>query len=182
MMQYKISPIDVLWSLKDGLTIHNCGKKMPQDGQNFWRGFWILLHFVWYGGMMNWRQVGRTGSLVVGFWSILNFGSLVCQKTIYILELWVLRWNIGRTFWSCYQDLSHNKVLFCWKVFSLLTIKKLIMSAHPFVPLLMLTLKILSSLHTLGLEACTLLWTLLHTCLFMTCLLVILFLCNLQTL
>jgi hypothetical protein len=53
------------------------------------------------------------------------------------------------------------------------------MSVHPFVVLLMLTLKILSSLNTMGLEACVLLLTLLRTCLFMTCLLVILFLCNL---
>jgi hypothetical protein len=86
---------------------------------------------------------------------------------IHILELWVLMWNIGRAFWSCYQDLSHGKVLFCWKAFGLLAIGELIMSVHPFLPLLMLTLKILSSLHTM------------HTCLFMTCLMIILFLCSL---
>jgi len=54
--------------------------------------------------------------------------------------------------------------------------------AHPFVILLMLTLKIMSSLHTLGVKACTLLSTLVHTRFFMTCLLVILFLCGLRTL
>jgi hypothetical protein len=48
--------------------------------------------------------------------------------------------------------------------------------------LLMLTLEILSSLYIMGLEMCAFLWALLHTHLFLTCLLVILFLCNLETL
>jgi hypothetical protein len=126
---------------------YNCRKKMPQDGQNYWRGFRILFHFAQYGGMMNWRQVSKKGSLVARFQSILNFGSLGCQKTICILELWVLMWIIGRTFWNCYQDLSHGRVLFCWKAFGFLTIRKLFMNMHPFIPLLMLTLKILSSFH-----------------------------------
>ncbi len=29
----------------------------------------------------------------------------------------------------------HDKVLFCWKAFNLLAIGKLIMNAHPFLPL-----------------------------------------------
>ncbi len=41
--------------------------------------------------------------------------------------------------------------------------------------------KILSSFHIVALETCTLLLALLHTSLFVTCLLVILFLCSLQT-
>jgi hypothetical protein len=45
-------------------------------------------------------------------------------------------------------------ILFCWKAFGLLAIGELIMSTHPFILLLMLTLKILSSLHTMGLETC----------------------------
>jgi hypothetical protein len=50
---------------------------------------------------------------------------------------------------------------------------------HPIATLSKLTLKILSSLQTMGLKACTRLWTLLHICHFVTCLLVILFLCDL---
>jgi hypothetical protein len=116
---------------------------------------------------------------VACFHPILSFGSLGCWRTICILELWVLVWNTKTPFWSCYQELSHGIVLFFWKAFGLLAIGELIMSAHPFVPLLMLTLKIMSSLHIMGLEAYALLWTLLHTHLFLTCLLVILFLCGL---
>jgi hypothetical protein len=56
-------------------------------------------------------------------------------------------------FGSCYQELSHSRVLFSCKVFGLLAIGELIMSAHPFAPLLMLTLKIMLSLHTMGLGA-----------------------------
>jgi hypothetical protein len=56
------------------------------------------------------------------------------------------------------------------------------MNTHSFVLLLMLTLKIMSSFHIVGLETCDVLWALLHTCIFVTCLLVILFLCDLQTL
>jgi hypothetical protein len=92
----------------------------------------------------------------------LSFGSLGCRRMIHILEWWVLMWNNGRPFWNYYQDLSHNIVLFYWKAFGLLAIGELIMNVHPFIPLLMLTLKILSSLHTVGLEACNLLWALLH--------------------
>jgi hypothetical protein len=44
-------------------------------------------------------------------------------------------WDTGRTFWNYYQDLSHGKVLFCWKAFGLLAIGELIMNAHPFLPL-----------------------------------------------
>jgi hypothetical protein len=128
--------------------------------------------------MMNWRHVKRKGLLVAGFWSRLNSRSLGCRKMIHILELWVFKWNIKRTFWSCYQDLSHGKILFYCKAFGLLAIKELIMITHPFLPLLMLTLKILSSFHTTGLDN-TFLWALLHTHLFMTCLLVVLFLCGL---
>jgi hypothetical protein len=48
---------------------------------------------------------------------------------------------------------------FCFvgRLLGLLAIGELIMSAYPFVLLLMLTLKILSSLHIVGLEACALL-------------------------
>jgi hypothetical protein len=102
--------------------------------------------------------------------------------TIRILKLWVLMWNTGIFFWSCYQDLSHSRILFCWKVFSLLAIGDLIMNAHRFLRLLMLSFKILSPLHTMDLKTCALLWALPHTCLFVTYLLVVLFLCNLQTL
>jgi hypothetical protein len=42
--------------------------------------------------------------------------------------------------------------------------------------------RIMSSFHTMGFEAYALLWTLLHTHLFMTCFLVVLFFCGLQTL
>jgi hypothetical protein len=48
---------------------------------------------------------------------------------------------------------QHSYVLL--EFFYLLVIGKLIMNVHPFILLLMLTLKILSSLHTMGLEACT---------------------------
>ncbi len=74
------------------------------------------------------------------------------------------------------------RVILCWKAFCNLAIGELIMSTHPFVPLLMLTLKIMSSLHTVGLKTCTLLWALQYTHLFVTCLLIILFFCSLQTL
>ncbi len=131
------------------------------------------------GEVMNWKEVKRKGSLVVRFWSILSFGSLRSWRLIHILELWVLMWNIGRTFWSCYQDLSHSRILFSWKAFGILGIGELIMITHPFLPLLMLTLKILPSLHTMGLEGCAFFWALLHTYLFVTCLLVVLFLCGL---
>jgi hypothetical protein len=106
---------------------------------------------------------------VMCFHPILSSGSLGCQRTIFILELWVLMWNTGRPFWSCYQELSHGKVLFSWKIFGLLAIRELIMNAHPYILLLTLTLKIMSSLHTMGLEAYTLFWALLHTHLFVTC-------------
>jgi hypothetical protein len=76
---------------------------------------------------------------------------------IRILKLWVLMGNTRKTFWSYYQDLSHGRVMFYWKAFGVLTIGKLIMNVHPFVVLLMLTLKIMSSFHIVGLEASTLL-------------------------
>jgi hypothetical protein len=112
----------------------------------------------------------------------IEFWKLGLWRTICILKLWVRMWNTRRAFWSYYQNLSHGGVLFCWNVFGLLTIRGLIMSMHPFLPLLMLTLKILSSLHTMGLKTCPLLWTLLHTHLFVTCLMVILFLWRVETL
>jgi hypothetical protein len=60
-------------------------------------------------------------------------------------------------FWSRYQELSHERVMFFWKAFDLLAIGELIMNAHPFILLLMLTLKMMSSFHTMGLEAYALL-------------------------
>jgi len=140
-----------------------------------------LFLFAQYRELMNWGQVRRKGSLVMGFQSILNFGSLGCRRIICMLKLRVFMWNTLRAFWNCYQDLPHNKVMFYWKLFGLLAIEELIINMHPFVLLL-----ILSSLEDFIippyyglLKSHTFFWALLHTCLFMTCLLVILFLCGL---
>jgi hypothetical protein len=61
-------------------------------------------------------------------------------------------WNTRKAFWNYHQDLSHGRVLFCRKAFGLRPIGELIMSVHPFLPLLTLTLKIVSSLHIVALE------------------------------
>ncbi len=105
-----------------------------------------------------------------------KLGMLKDDSYSWVMGLYVKYWT---PFWSRYQKLSHERVMFFWKAFGLLAIGELIMNAHPFILLLMLTLKIMSSFHTMGLEAYALLWTLLHTRLFVTWLLVILFLCDL---
>jgi hypothetical protein len=134
VMQYKVSPTDVLWSPKDGLAIW----LWKEDGT--WQPILVARVLNPIPFCPIWRnddlKAGETKRLlVVRFWNILNFGSLGCQRTIRILELWVLMWNIGRTFWNYYQDLSHSRVLFHWKAFGLLTIKELIMNAHLFLSL-----------------------------------------------
>ncbi len=177
MMQYKVFPTFDLWSFKDGPTIWLWKKdctwwaKLLMSVLNL-----VPSHPIWGNDEL---RVGEKERFISSrILKYIEFGSLGCWRTIRILELWVLMWNTKRTFWSYYQDLSHDNVLFCWKAFGLLVIGKLIMNAHPFVLLLMLTLKIMSSLDTVGLERYALLWTLLHTHLFMICLLVILFLCS----
>jgi hypothetical protein len=130
VMQYKVIQLMLCGALRMAWP-NDYGRRMALDGQNYGWGFRILFHFSWYREMMNWRHVKRKGSLVMK--SILSFVNLGCQRTIHILELGVLMWNTRRAFWSYYQDLSHVKVLFYWKAFGFLAIRKLIMNVHPFL-------------------------------------------------
>ncbi len=140
-----------MWSPKDGPTIQLWKKKCCRMGKTILTRVRILLLFIQNGELKNWGHVKRKGSLVTRFRSILSSRSLGCQRIICMLALKVLMWNIARACWSCYQGLSHDKVMLCWKAFGLLAIGRLIMNVHPFVSLLMWTLKILSSFHTMDL-------------------------------
>jgi hypothetical protein len=97
------------------------------------------------------RFISSGISKYIEFWKL---GMLKDDLYSRVMGPYVKYWD---NIWSCYQDLSHGRVLFCWKTFGLLVIEELIMSVHPFLPLLMLTLKILSSFHTMALKSCALL-------------------------
>jgi hypothetical protein len=143
VMQCKLSLTNALWSLKNDPTIQlwkedGIGRpKMLRRVLNL-----VLLLLIWGNDELKASEKERF--INSGILKYIEFWRLGMAKANSYSKK-----NILGTIFKIYP-----MVEFCWKAFGLLTIGGLIMNAHPFLSLLMLTLEILSSLYIMGLEMC----------------------------
>jgi hypothetical protein len=117
IMQYKISLTNVLWSLKDGLALWLWKEDTTRRAKLLVKVL-NLVPFCLIWGIDELRANDKERFINNKILKYIEFGSLGCLRMIHTLKLWVFMWNIGRVFWSCYQNLSHNIVMFCWNFFT----------------------------------------------------------------